>query len=384
MRIPLFLPALLGLGLAAQTPPPAPGPAVKWRGALWASGAASNQSTSDGSLFLRSADSGEGHLAVDGLQLGADVTLADGWSLKFTLLAGQAARFLNAGTLAPNGSPADTGSFAWPEAQLVWTGGADTLKFGRMYTPMGMEVLDPTQDITASRGLLFTYAIPVAQVGLNWHHAFSTAWSADLWVYNGEDRVQDNNKGKTAGLGLTYNHGGASDRFVTLMAFSGAEQNATGGAAGAEGRKRERLCLSGGWAWGKATLLWEGESARETLPASAFQGATGPVRAAWSGAGLIGKYQFTDAWSGFARAEVFKDDTGVRLGADPSVAAALPPARDAGLRATSFALGAERRWHATFTRLEIREDSLGKEVADGSGKPFKSAASLTWSVGTSF
>jgi len=95
MRIPLFLPALLGLGLAAQTPPPAPGPAFTWRGALWASGAASTQSTSDGSLFLRSADSGDGHLAVDGLQLGADVTLADGWSLKFTLLAGQTARFLN-------------------------------------------------------------------------------------------------------------------------------------------------------------------------------------------------------------------------------------------------------------------------------------------------
>ena len=373
MRLPLVLALLAATGLAAQTPAPA-GPAIKWRGAVWASGAASDRQAEDGSLFLRSADAGEGQLALDGLQLGADVTLADGWAMKFTILTGQTAKILNAGT------PGETGSLAWPEAMISWTGGQETFKFGRMYTAMGMEVLDHTQDLTASRGLLFTYAVPIAQVGLNWHHAFSGSWSSDVWVYNGEDQVQDNNRGKTAGLGLTYNHGGAADKFVNLMAFSGAEQ-APNGYQKAEGNKRNRVSLSGQWVWGATTLQWEGEHATETIqPNGQLE-----RKASWSGYGAIGKYQFNDAWSVFARAEVLKDDTGDRLGLDRSVqfliGQALP---GADLQATSFALGAERRWHATFTRIEVRRDSLNKDVTQSDGKPFRDATSLTWSVGTSF
>lgn len=379
----LTLLSTLGLGLAAQTPA---APAIKWRGAFWASAAASDRQTEDGSMFLRSTDAGDGQLAVDGLQLGADVTLPDGWSLKFTFLAGQTAKDLNAATLGPDGTPAETGSIAWPEASIAWTGGADTLRFGRMYSAMGMEVLDGTQDTTASRGLLFTYAVPFAQLGVNWHHAYSTAWSSDVWVYNGEDRLQDNNQGKTVGLGLTYNHGGAADKFVNLMAFSGPEQNGLGAASntGAEGRKRNRLSLAGQWVWGKTTLSFEGESAQETFAPGTILGGTGTVKGNWSGAGFIAKYQYNEGWASFVRAEVLKDDTGIRLGADPTVAAAFAPRVGADLQATSFALGGERRWHATFTRLEARVDSLNKDVLDHDGKAFRNAASLTWSLGTSF
>ena len=388
----LILATTLGLSLAAQTPPAAPAPAapaapappapgtVKWRGAFWASAAASDTSTADGSLFLRNMDAGNGQLAVDGLQVGADVTLHEGWSLRFTFLGGQDGKALNMATLGANGQPIDSGSIAYPEAQLIWTGGDDTLKLGRMYTPMGMEVMDGTQNATASRGLLFTYAIPFAQVGLNWHHAFSPAWSSDVWIYNGEDRLQDNNKGKTGGLGLTYNHAGAADKFVTLMVFSGPEQTSIGSAAtpGAEGFKRNRVSLAGQWVWGASTLQFEGESASETLTA------TGP-KATWSGGGLIYKFQINDPWAVFLRAETLKDSTGMRLGADPSLAAAhlaISPAPN--LTAVSAALGVERKWHATFTRLEVRQDSLNKHVNDADGKPFKSAVSATWSVGTSF
>lgn len=384
MRLrPAFL-TLASLGLAAQTAPaPAPAaPALTWRGALWASGAASNRDTTDGSLFLRPVDAHDGSLSLDGLQFGADAVLGDGWGAKFTLLAGQAAKDLNAATLASGSTPAETGSVAWPEAMLTWTGASDTVKIGRMYTPMGMEVMDATQDATASRGLLFSFAIPFAQVGVNWHHAFSRSWSADLWVYNGEDRLQDNNRGKTAGLGLTYNAGGAADKFVSLMAFSGPEQDGLGAAAdtGAEGRKRERLCMSGQWVWGKATLQWEGELARERFADPAPDG----TRATWGGAGLIGKYQFTEAWAAFARAEFLKDAAGIRLAADPSVAGAAFPQRWPELGATSGALGVERRWHATFSRLEARMDHLSREVQDREGKAFSSAFGLTWSVGTTF
>jgi hypothetical protein len=390
LRIPFALPLLtaMGLALSAQTAPepaaPAAAPAapaIKWRGALWASGAASDHQTADGSLFLRSMDAGDGHFALDALQLGADVTLAEGWSLKFTLLAGQDAKILNAASL-------DSGSIAFPEAMLVWTGAKDTLRFGRMYTAMGMEVLDHTQNATASRGLLFTYAIPLTQVGLNWHHAFTPSWSSDLFLYNGEDRVQDNNKGKTAGLGLTYNHGGAADKFVTLMAYSGPEQDGLAAKAntGAEGRKRERLCLTAQWVWGASTLQFEGEHAQEPFAAGAIQGSRGTadVKAAWSGAGLIYKYQVNEAWAAVARAETLKDDTGVRLSWDPTVAAAYGSTRGVELQATGCSLGLERRWKATFTRLEVRQDRLNKDVHGSDGKAFRDATSATWSLGTSF
>ena len=373
MRHPLALalPTLLGLGLSAQTAPPA----LTWRGAVWASAATSNRQTPDGSLFLRPMDAPDGSLSLDGLQLGADAPLADGWSLRGTFLAGQDGKVLNTASQ-------QTGSIAYPEALLVWTGARDTLRLGRMNSPIGMESLDHTQDFTASRGLLFSFADPFGQVGVDWHHAFSPAWSADLYVYNGEDQIQDNNQSKSGGLGITCNPGGASDKFVTLMAFTGAEQDGLGPNAntGAEGRRRNRLAMTGQWTWGRATLQWEGEYATEPFPASALAGAQGPgnVKTTFSGCGGIARFQCNDRWAVFARAETVSDSSGERFQGDPTLALQTPPAVHADLRANGFALGAERRWHATFSRLEVRTDRVTPTA------PVSSATSLTWSVGSSF
>lgn len=323
--------------------------------------------------------SGDGRLALDGLMLGGDLALTEGWSLKLTLLAGRTAQVLN-------DADGEQGALAYPEAMLLWTGAADVLRFGRMYTYMGMEYLDHTQDLTASRGLLFTYAIPFSQVGLAWHHAFSSEWSTDAWAFNGEDRVRDNNRGKTVGLGLNYNHGGAAGKFLSFMAFSGAEQDGLGSAAhtGAEGRKRQRLCATFGWGWSTTTLLGEVEWAKERFPAAAIAGATGEVDATWSGVGFILRRQLDARWAWFARAETLRDDQGVRLNGDATVASAWGAREGAGLRASSATLGAERKWGPTFSRLELRQDRLNKEVQDQDRRGFRRAISMTWSLGTTF
>ena len=177
------------------------------------------------------------------------------------------------------------------------------------------------------------------------------------------------------------------------MAFSGAEQNAllADGSAnpGAEGRKRNRLSMAGQWVWGASTLKWEGEYATEPFPASTVFAAQGPgnVKASWSGFGLIYKYQFNEGWAAFARAETLSDNTGVRLNADPTVAAIYVPSLNVDLRATSLALGVERHWHATFSRLEVRNDHLNKSVLEAKSDgatPFNAATSLTLTLGTSF
>lgn len=368
----------LPLLLAAQTP--APAPAVAWRGAVWGSAAGSDRQTADGSLFLNNVAAGEGRFALDGLQLGADVALARGWSLKFTVLAGRTAQVLNDANL-------ETGALAYPEAMLIWTGGNDTFKFGRMWTAMGMEVMDQAANLAATRGLLFTYAIPYNQVGVNWHHAVGSSWSTDVWLSNGEDRVKDNNRGKTLGVGLTYNHGGAADKFVNLMAFSGAEQDGFGPAAqgGAEGRKRNRVCSTFGWSWGGTTLAGELERAEETFAAGAIRGApAGAAKATWSGAGVALKQQVSAQWAIFLRGELLKDDQGVRLNYDPTAAAAWASRDDADLQATSWCVGVERKWGSTYTRFELRRDRLNKEVQDRENKAFRDSTSATWSLGTTF
>lgn len=378
-RASILLLLLAGPALRAQAPTLPALPALKWRGSLWASGVTQQRHSPDGSLFLRTMDSGEDAFTLDGVTLGVDADLGKGWVLRATLLGGHAAKVLNAAS-------GETGSLALSEAHLVWTGEKDTLRFGRMNTALGMEFLDGTQNITASRGLLFNFADAFGQIGLNWHHTFTPVWSTDVWVFNGEDRIQDNNHSKTVGIGLTYNHGGASDRYVSLQAYRGAEQDGKGDNAnsGAEGRHRERLAMMGQWVWGQATLQWEASFAREDFAAGALAGTSEAKTATFGGAGVIARYAFTDRWAAFARAEWFMDEAGVRLGFDPTVAATHAPAWKADLEATSFALGAERRQGPAFVRFEVRTDRLDQDVYDRDSDAFRSGLSATLGIGASF
>lgn len=383
MRISLLPLLLTGSALLAQEATPAPAapvvPTIKWRGSLWASGITQNRSTADGSLVFRPFEAGEDSFSLDGLQLGADVDLGKGFMVKATILAGHDAKMLNAAS-------GETGSFALPEAQLVWTGEKDTLRFGRMPTFIGMEFLDGAANITGSRGLIFSFLDPFGQVGLNWHHAFTPVWSSDAWVFNGEDRVKENNHSKTWGLGLNYNHGGAQDKYVSLHAYRGAEQDGLGVNAntGAEGRHRSRVCMMGQWVWGASTLQWEVSLGQEEFAAGVIQGAVGARTAKWGGLGAIYRYAFNAQTALFARVEQVSDTDGVRLSADTTIGGAYGFRKDVDLKATNLSLGVERKYGAAFARFELRQDRLNKDLKDSEGKAFRDGASLTLSVGASF
>lgn len=387
MAQPFFLTFGLCAGLAAQTVPPAAAPTLTWHGALWASAVAQDRDTVDGSLAFRALEQGQGQATLDGLLLGVDATLTQGWSAKATLLAGHLGKVIQAST-------GDTGTVAPVEAMLVWTGQRDTLRLGRMMTFIGMEFLDGTQNVTASRGLLFTYADPFGQVGVNWHHAFSPSWSSDVWLFNGEDRQQDNNQGKTLGLGLTYNHRGSADNYLALQAYRGPEQAGLGSSAntGAEGRQRERLCVMGQWVWGPTTLQGELSLGREAFAASDILGATRPVTATWRGLGLIAKVDLGRGRNLFLRGERLADDTGVRLGLDTSLreslglngATSFAGRLDADLVAQSWSVGMSQTYGRAFARLELRQDQLNRDLQGGQGKVFRTGVSGTLSVGATF
>jgi hypothetical protein len=391
MRLPIQISLTIALGPAlwgqAQAPS-LPLPTLKWRGSIWASALTQNHESADGSLAFRPVEAGQSQFTLDGVMVGADATFAKGWSARFTLLAGQTGKVVQATT-------GDTGTIAAVEAMVAWTGEQDTLRVGRMITFIGMEFLDGSQDTTASRGLLFSFVDPFGQVGVNWHHAFNTVWSSDLWAFNGEDRIKDNNHGKTLGIGLTYNHRGSLDRYFSFHAYRGPEQDGLGGAAytGAEGRNRERVCAMGQWSWGKSTLQGEVSVGRETFTAEAILGATSPVAAVWKGYGLIYKIEVATGISLFARAEQLSDDHGVRLSADPSIreslglnvpGAAFVGLQGAGLKAQSYAAGVEKKHGPAFARVEVRQDRLNRELADAKGAKFRDGFSATVSLGASF
>jgi len=379
----LFLFAALGAVLQAQT---SAVPTLQWRGSLWVSAVTQSRETPDGSLLFQPLEAGQSQFSLDGLLLGVDAAFANGWSAKATLLAGQAGRAVQATT-------GETGSIAAVEAMLVWTGERDSFRVGRMITFIGMEFLDGPQNVTASRGLLFSFVDPFGQVGIHWHHAFSPVWSSDLWVFNGEDRLKDNNHGKTSGLGITYNHGGAQDKYLSLHVYSGPEQDGLGSSAnsGAEGRKRQRVCLMGQWVGGPSTLQGEVSLGRESFSEGSILGATAPVTAAFRGSGLIYKHQVVPSISLFARLEWLSDDTGVRLSADPTIRESLglggtgyAGRLGAGLRAQSLSLGVEKKQGPAFARLELRRDHLNRNLKDAQGAVFRDGVSGTVSLGTSF
>ncbi|NWJ40486.1 MAG: outer membrane beta-barrel protein [Geothrix sp.] len=378
---------LVATTLLAQAPSPGTTPTLKWRGSLWASAVTQNRDTTDGSLAFRPLEAGQGQFTLDGLMLGVDATLTSGWSAKATLLTGQAGKVVQSTT-------GDSGTIAPVEAMLVWTGERDTFRIGRMITFIGMEFLDGVQDVTASRGLLFSFVDPFGQVGINWHHAFSPVWSTDVWAFNGEDRTRDNNHGKTVGLGLTYNHAGSQDNFLSLHAYSGSEQDGFGAAAntGAEGRKRERLCLMGQWIAGASTFQWEASLGRESFATGSILGATAPATATWRGYGFICKRELMPSVSLFARAEWLSDDLGVRLSADPTIREGLGLAgpiayagrMGANLQAQGISLGVEKKHGPAFARLELRQDRLNRDLTDAQGRTFRESASGTLSLGASF
>lgn len=387
VRVTLLLFGLCTALAAQQAPAEAAVPTLKWRGSLWASAVTQDRETPDGSLAFRPLEAGQSQFSLDGLMLGVDAAFGRGWSAKATLLAGQTGKTVQATT-------GDTGAIAAVEALVAWTNERDTFRVGRMITFIGMEFLDGSQNVTASRGLLFTYSDPFGQVGVNWHHAFSPTWSADLWAFNGEDRLKDNNHGKTLGLGLTYNHRGSQDRYLSLHAYRGPEQDGLGAAAGtgAEGRQRERVCMMGQWVWGASTLQGEISLGRETFAAGDILGATGPVKAAWRGYGLIWKLDLGRGMGLFARGEQLSDDAGVRLSLDPSIRESLglggPTPHfgrmGADLVARAWSLGLEKKHGPAFARLELRQDHLNRDLQDAQGKAFRAGVSGTVSLGGSF
>lgn len=80
-----------------------------------------------------------------------------------------------------------------------------TFRFGKFNAPIGWELLDPVDLYQFSRADVFNFGLPFNVTGALLAFTFSPAVDLQLYVVNGWDQLQDNNKMKTFGgrLGIT-------------------------------------------------------------------------------------------------------------------------------------------------------------------------------------
>jgi hypothetical protein len=148
----------------------------------------------------------------------------EGFGGLVNLTAGRDARVIAAAGAA-------TSNFDVTQAFAQYAHGPLTVIGGKFVTLAGAEVINSTLDTNYSRSILFGFAIPFTHTGVRLTYAASDQLSLIVGVNNGWDQLQDQNKQKTAELGVSFV---PSKLFsLAVQGYSGVEQLAGGTFIGA-------------------------------------------------------------------------------------------------------------------------------------------------------
>jgi hypothetical protein len=176
------------------------------------------------------------------------------------------------------------------------------LQFGKFATYHGAEVIEARDDFNYSRSFLFNYAIPFTHTGFMAGYTFSKAFTANLYVVNGWDVTNDNNKGKTFGASFVVT---PIEPFSMNFGFMyGPEQP--------DNSSNYRFLFD--WvgmlkATKNLTFVVNTDYAHEDKdPLNSGKNSK------WYGVAGYVKYDFADFFSTSIRAEYFNDKDGVRTG----------------------------------------------------------------------
>ena len=221
-----------------------------------------------------------------------------GYKLKVSL--GETAKFIHSAGL---GGPNDVVDLT--EAYINYVaplGSGIKLQFGKFVTYHGAEVIEARDDFNYSRSFLFNYAIPFTHTGFMAGYTFSKAFSANVYVVNGWDVTNDNNKGKTFGTSFVVT---PVEPFSMNFGFMyGPEQS--------HHSTNYRFLFD--WvgtfkATKNLTFVVNTDYASEEQDPL-----NGGRNSRWFGVAGYAKYDFTDWFSTTIRAEYFDDKDGVRTG----------------------------------------------------------------------
>lgn len=100
-----------------------------------------------------------------------------------------------------------------------------TINAGKMVTHMGREVIESQLNNNYSRSLLFAYAIPYYHVGIMFSYPFLNNLSFTGYIYNGWNRIDDNNSEKTFGASIVWSP--LNNLTIIENVIAGAEESNT-------------------------------------------------------------------------------------------------------------------------------------------------------------
>ena len=176
------------------------------------------------------------------------------------------------------------------------------VRFGKFVTYHGAEVIEARDNFNYSRSFLFNFAIPFTHTGFMAGYKFSEAFTANLYLVNGWDVTDDNNKGKTFGMGFVVTPIDPVQLNFNFMYGPEQPDNST--------HYRFLFDWIGAFkVTKKLTLVANVDYAHEDNDPL-----NGGSDSQWYGAALYAKYEFTDFFAAAIRAEYFNDRDGVRTG----------------------------------------------------------------------
>ena len=223
-----------------------------------------------------------------------------GVGYKLKLSFGETAKYIHSTGL---GDPGD--AFDLTEAYVNYVaplGSGLKVQFGKFATYHGAEVIEARDNFNYSRSFLFNYGIPFTHTGFLVGYTFSKALTTNLYLVNGWDTFNDNNKGKTFGTSFV----------VTPIEPLSMNFNFMYGPEQSDNSSHYRFLAD--WvgtfkATKNLTFTINADYANEEK--DPFNGGK---NSRWYGIAGYAKYDFTDWLSASIRAEYFGDTNGVRTG----------------------------------------------------------------------
>ena len=250
------------------------------------------------------------------------------------------------------------------------------IKFGKMNTLIGYEVINSYENPNFSRSFMFGLGQAFTTTGLRLSYTFNPVVLASIGVVNGWDNVDDNNRGKTAEwlLALTPH-----TRFsLSWYGSYGPEQgnrtfSAFGFPTAVAGDPSAKRLVNGLIATIKATdtttVVLEPYYVNESNASVISSG----KNARWNGFAGYVIQDFNDQWSFRFRGEIFEDAGGARTCGGTFDGAGGTNTCFGATNLTPAAPVAQTLWETTYTlqykpvpslitRLEFRYDKSDKNV----------------------
>jgi len=175
--------------------------------------------------------------------------------------------------------------------------------FGKMGTFIGAEAIEANENPNYSRSLLFLYAQPLTHTGLKVSYPFGDMLGAAVYLVNGWDNAEDNNKAKSVGASVAYRP--TDTMTMKFNVLYGPEQDNN------VSNNRFLFDWVGTFDLAKQLALGVNFDYGTEKGASLTGGS-----ATWYGVSATVRYAFTDMYAIAGRVEYFDDKDGARTGVE--------------------------------------------------------------------